>query len=314
MKKILITGCSGFLGSHLTDVLEKQAGVSLSGITEVSDFTSAKLDVHHVDIRERQRVFEVIKALQPHLVFHLAAVANVGFSWTHQSLTYEINFIGSSNLVEAINEVAPRCRILLMSSAELYGNCKGNACKESDPISVTSPKNPYSLSKYAMEMVGNLYRQAKQMDIVTVRSFNFTGPGQNDQFVASDFSRQIAEIETGKREAVMQVGNLSAVRDLSDVRDIARYLAVIANQGENGGIYNLCSGKTYSIKDILGILLSYSTKKINVVIDENKLRPVDIPTLWGDTGLLRDKFNLKPGYEIKQTLLDLLNDWRERIR
>ena len=202
MKKILITGCSGFLGSHLTGVLENEADVSLSGITEVSDFTSSKLDVYHVDIRERQRVFEVVKALQPHLVFHLAAVANVGFSWTHQALTYEINFIGSSNLVEAISEAAPRCRILLMSSAELYGNCKGDACKESDSISVTSPKNPYSLSKYAMEMVGNLYRQAKQMDIVTVRSFNFTGPGQNDQFVASDFSRQIAEIESGKREWV----------------------------------------------------------------------------------------------------------------
>jgi GDP-4-dehydro-6-deoxy-D-mannose reductase len=314
MKKILITGCSGFLGSHLTTVLEKEADVSLSGITEVKDFTSPKLAVYHVDIRERQRVFEVIASLQPHLVFHLAAVANVGFSWSHQSLTYEINFIGSSNVIEALSEYSPRSRILLMSSAELYGNCSGNACKESDPISVTSPKNPYSLSKYAMEMVGNLYRQAKNMDIVTVRSFNFTGPGQSSQFVASDFSRQIAEIETGKRDAVMKVGNLSAVRDLSDVRDIARYLAVIARKGETGGIYNLCSGKTYSIKDILDILLSYSTKSIQVDIDENKLRPVDLPKLWGDTSLLRKKFNLKPDFEIRQTLLDLLNDWRERVK
>ena len=262
MKKILITGCSGFLGSHLTAVLENEADVSLSGITEVSDFTSSRLTVYHVDIRDRQQVFAVVAALQPHLVFHLAAVANVGFSWTHQPLTYEINFIGSSNVIEALSEYSPRSRILLMSSAELYGNCKGNACKESDPISVTSPKNPYSLSKYAMEMVGNLYRQAKDMDIVTVRSFNFTGPGQSDQFVAADFSRQIAEIESGKREAIMKVGNLTAVRDLSDVRDIARYLAVIAHQGENGGIYNLCSGKTYSIKDLLDILLSYSKKKM----------------------------------------------------
>jgi GDP-4-dehydro-6-deoxy-D-mannose reductase len=311
-KKILITGCSGFLGSHLTDMLEKEKDDVLSGITEVTDYTSSRLKVYHVDIRDRQKVFEAVEAIQPDLIFHLAAIANVFFSWKYQQLTYQINFIGSSNILEAISEISPHSRILLMSSAELYGNCKENACKEAKPLS--SPRNPYSLSKYAMEMVGNLYRDVKNMDIVTVRSFNFTGPGQNYQFVASDFSHQIAEIEKGKREPVIRVGNLSAIRDVSDVRDIARYVTVIAKQGENGGIYNLCSGKTYSIEYLLDTLLSFSTKEIKVVVDENKFRPVDIPKLWGDPSLIKEKFNLEPEYEIKQTLLDLLNYWRERVK
>ena len=310
-KKVLIIGCSGFLGSHLTDALEKEENIVLSGITEVTGFTSTRLKVYHVDIRDRQKVFAAVEAIQPDLTFHLAAVANVGFSWKHQQLTYQINFIGSSNILEAISEISPHSRILLMSSAELYGNCTGKPCKETDVLS--SPGNPYSLSKCAMEMVGNLYRRAKHMDIVTVRSFNFTGPGQSYQFVASDFSHQIAEIEKGKREPVIRVGNLSAIRDVSDVRDIARYLTVIARQGENGGIYNLCSGKTYSIKDILDMLLSFSTKEIKVVVDEKKFRPVDIPKLWGAPSLIQEKFNLHPQFEIKQTLLDLLNYWRNKV-
>ena len=311
-KKVLIIGCSGFLGSHLTDALEKEENIVLYGITEVTDFTSTRLRVYHVDIRDRQKVFEAVESIQPDLTVHLAAIANVGFSWKHQQLTYQINFIGSSNILEAISEVSPYSRILLMSSAELYGNCKGKPFKETDVLS--SPANPYSLSKYAMEMIGNLYRHVEHMEIVTVRSFNFTGPGQRYQFVASDFTHQIAEIEKGKREPVIRVGNLSAIRDVSDVRDIARYLTVIAKQGENNGIYNLCSGKTYSIKDLLDMLLSFSTKEIKVIVDEKKFRPVDIPKLWGDPSLIREKFNLEPQYEIKQTLLDLLNYWRERVK
>jgi GDP-4-dehydro-6-deoxy-D-mannose reductase len=311
-KKILIIGCSGFLGSHLTDALEKEKNIVLYGITEVTDFTSTRLRVYHVDIRDRQKVFEAVEAIQPDLTFHLAAIANVFFSWKNQQLTYQVNFIGSSNILEAISVISSHSRILLMSSAELYGNCKGRPCKETDLLS--SPGNPYSVSKYAMEMVGNLYRHARKMDVLTVRSFNFTGPGQSYQFVASDFSHQIAEIEKGKREPVIRVGNLSAIRDVSDVRDIARYLTVIAKQGENGGIYNLCSGKTYSIKDILDMLLSFSTKEIKVVVDKKKFRPVDIPELGGDPSLLQEKFNLEPEYEIKQTLLDLLNYWRERVK
>lgn len=313
-KKILITGCSGFLGSHLIDALEKahrnKGALKLSGITEIIEFSSSRLDVYHVDLRDRQNVFAAVEAIQPDLAFHLAAIANVGFSWKHQKLTYEVNFIGTSNLLEALNKFSPGSRVLLMSSAELYGDCSKKACNENTPLA--PPKNPYSLSKFAMEMVGDLHRNTSKLEIIKIRAFNFTGPLQDKQFVASDFSHQVAEIEKGKREPVIRVGNLSAIRDISDVRDIARYLAVIAENGKNGGIYNLCSGKTYSIRELLDMLLSLSHRNIDVVADKHRFRPEDVPKLWGDNTLIKEKFNLYPEYDIKQTLTDLLNDWREK--
>ena len=295
MKKILITGCSGFLGSNLADVLKMDKKNILYGFTEIHDCTLEGVTVRHMDIRNREGVFGMVEDVQPDLTFHLAAVSNVGFSWKHTALTYEINFIGSANLIEALAQFSPGSRIVLMSTAELYSEGK---------------LSPYSLSKKAMEMLGDLYINSKGMDILKIRSFNFSGPGQAKQFVASDFACQIAEIERGEREPVIEVGNLSAIRDFSDVRDIARYLNVIGERGNNGDIYNLCSGKKYAIEEILDILLSFSEKKIKVVVNEKKFRPIDTPILAGDPSVLWKKFNLKPEFNIKQTLLDLLNFWR----
>lgn len=310
-KRILITGCSGFLASHLLDILAKEGDLVLSGITEIKEFTSPRLDVYHVDIRERQEVFDAVEAIRPDLTFHLAAVSNVGFSWKHQQLTYEVNFVGTSNLFEALSRHSPGSRVLLMSSAEVYGASKNKLCKETHAL--LPPKNPYSLSKVAMEMVGDLYNDLKKLEIIKLRAFNFTGPGQSDQFMASDFSHQIAEIEKGNRKPVIWVGNLSAVRDISDVRDIARYLNIIAKKGESGKVYNLCSGNTYSIEAILKMLISYSTEKINFMVDPNKFRDIDVPRLAGNNKLIRKKFKLYPECDIKQTLSDLLNYWRDRV-
>jgi GDP-4-dehydro-6-deoxy-D-mannose reductase len=317
MKNVLITGCSGFLGPFLIDRLGGGQEnfcryENITGITEIPGYTSPKIEVSIIDIRDRERIFGIIEKVKPEIVFHLAAVSNVGFSWNNQKLTYEINFIGSSNLLEAIKRFSPRCRVLLMSTAELYGGSDKDLMDESLP---TSARNPYALSKKAMEMAADLYIQSEGMDIVKLRSFNFTGPGQDRKFVASDFSFQIAEIEKGKREPVIRVGNLSAVRDISDVRDIARFLAVIAanTKAEPCGIYNLCSGNAFSIRNILDILLSLSTERITVEVEENRFRPIDIPRLVGDNSLIGKTFHLHPEFKIEQTLSDLLNYWREKI-
>lgn len=313
IKKVLITGCSGFLGHHLTEALatEFPGGVELNGLTEEEGFVSPRMRVFHVDIRDRQKVFDAVETVRPDLTIHLAAIANVGFSWRHQQLTYEVNFLGTSNLLEALNKCSPLSRVLLMSSGELYGDTGGKMCSESTPLK--QPQNPYAVSKTAMEMLGNLYTKASQLKIITLRAFNFTGPFQDKQFAASDFSHQIAAIERGAREPVIRVGNLSAVRDISDVRDVARYISVIAGRSEPGAIYNLCSGNTYAIREILEVLISLSGAGIEVVVDEAKFRPVDVPKLWGDSTLIREKFGLEPNYEIKQTLSDLLGYWRNNI-
>jgi GDP-4-dehydro-6-deoxy-D-mannose reductase len=309
MTKILITGCSGFLAAYLVDVLTKDRNNELFGLTEETDFKTDKYDFFHIDIRNRDDIFSIVNKIRPDILFHLAAISNVGFSWKNQKLTYEVNFIGSSNILEAVDAFARDSRVILMSSAEIYGDY-GESINEGCKVSI---KNPYSLSKYAMELLGDLFCSVKDLNVIKVRSFNFTGAGQNPRFVASDFAYQIALIEKGEREPIIKVGNLSAVRDFSDVRDIARYLTVIGQKGEKGAIYNLSSGNLFSIKEILENLLSHSKRKIEIMIDESKFRPVDIPVLSADCSLIQERFNLFPRYSIEQTLKDLLTYWRKKV-
>ena len=308
MNRVLVTGCSGFLASHLLKLLQREGNNKIFGITEVSGFVFPGVEVCRVDIRHRDALVNELKNIRPDITFHLAAVTNVGFAWKNSQLTYEVNFIGSSNLLEAVLPVAPDSRLVLMSSAEVYRN-EGNASiNESSPI---QSQNPYALSKLAMEMLGDLYWKTHHVNVCKLRAFNFTGPGQDMTFVASDFASQIAAIEKGKQEAVIKVGNLAAIRDFSDVRDVARYVQVIGRQGKGGEIYNLCSGQSYSIRNILDILLSLAKKSIRIEVDAAKFRPLDNPEMNGDGSRIRTEFGLGPEIPMEKTLLDLLNFWRE---
>jgi GDP-4-dehydro-6-deoxy-D-mannose reductase len=231
MNRILVTGCSGFLASHLLKLLQRQDRNKIFGITEVPGFNYPDVEVFQVDIRRRDDISHVLEIIRPDLIFHLAAVANVGFAWKNPQLTYDINFMGTSNLLEALQASAPDSRLVMMSSAEVYQTGSEGPIPESSP---TLCQNPYALSKLAMEMLGDLYWRAFAMNVCKIRAFNFTGPGQDEKFVASDFASQIARIERGERPPVIRVGNLAAVRDFSDVRDVARYLQVIGGKSAGG--------------------------------------------------------------------------------
>ncbi len=308
MSRILVTGCSGFLASHLLKRLLREPGTKVFGITEVPGFTYPEVEVFQVDIRRREDIAQMLEIIRPDVTIHLAAVANVGFAWKNPELTYDVNFMGSSNLLEALQASAPDSRLLLMSSAEVYQTGGGEAIREENPIQC---QNPYALSKMAMEMLGDLYFRAFAMKVFKIRAFNFTGPGQDRKFVAADFASQIAAIERGERPPVIRVGNLEAVRDFSDVRDIARYVQVIGARGEGGEVFNVCSGKTYSIRHILDVLLARARVPIRVEVDTDKFRPLDNPVMRGNPALVRRRFGLAPEYAIEQTLLDLLDYWRE---
>jgi len=308
-EKILITGRTGFLANYLAKELSRDKNKEIYGITDEIVPDNLKGNTYRIDIRDRDAIFDIIGKIKPDKVFHLAAITNVGFSWKNQKLTYEVNFIGSLNLIEAlVREGLKKSPVILMSSAEVYGKTQTPISEKTD-ISID---NPYSLSKYAMEKLADIFIKSNNMNIIKIRSFNFTGPGQDRKFVASDFAYQIAEIEKSNREPIIKVGNLSAERDFSDVRDIARYLSVLSKKGKSGNIYNLSSGKTLSIKSILEKLLSFSKENIEVRIDETKFRPVDTPVLKSDNGFIKDKYGLFPEYNIDNTLKDILDYWRNK--
>jgi GDP-4-dehydro-6-deoxy-D-mannose reductase len=308
MSRILVTGCSGFLASHMLQRLQQDAGSQVFGMTEVPGFAFPGVKVSQVDIRRRDDVHHLLAEVRPDITFHLAAVTNVAFAWKNPSMAYEVNFIGSSNLLEAVQAAAPRSRLVLMSSAEVYRGGGSLPISESSP---TQALNPYALSKLAMEMLGDLYWKTHGLNVCKIRAFNFPGPGQDAKFVASDFASQIADIEKGKREAVIRVGNLAAVRDFSDVRDVARYVEAIGRRGRAGEVYNLCSGMSSPVRRILDILLALARIPIRTEVDERKFRPLDNPQIHGDPARLRGEFGLRPEFTLEQTLLDLLNFWRE---
>lgn len=307
MSRVLVTGCSGFLASHLLPRLLGDGTNKVFGITEVPGFTYPDVEVFQVDIRRRLDIAQMLEIIRPDVTYHLAAVANVGYAWKNPELTYEVNFMGTSNLLEALQASAPDSRLLLMSSAEVYRAAGGEPFRESSP---TAPQSPYALSKLAMEMLGDLYGRAFAMKACLVRAFNFTGPGQDRRFVASDFASQVARIERGETPPVIRVGNLEAERDFSDVRDVARWLPVIAAGARPGEVVNVCSGQAVSIRRILDILLAASRVPIRVESDPGRFRPLDNPVLRGDPERLRSRFGLGPEIPLERTLGDLLEYWR----
>ncbi|MDY0296966.1 MAG: GDP-mannose 4,6-dehydratase [Acidobacteriota bacterium] len=310
MKRVLITGCSGFLGRHLVKLLGGDSQYRLFGLTDVEDDVIPGVEIRHLDIRDRDSLFSAIDAWKPQQVFHLAAITNVGFSWTHQQLTYEVNFMGTLHLLEALVRSVPHSRVLVMSSAEIAG-LDVQQTPEGPQLFIRSP---YALSKAAMEMLASLFIAEGNLTVVPVRAFNFTGPGQGEQFVASDFARQVARIEAELAPPVIQVGNLSARRDFSDVRDMARYVAAAGFYGENGRLMRLGSGRVIEIGQILDTLLSLTRVPIRVEVKPERFRPLDIPELKGDCPILHKEMGLSPRYSLEQTLSDLLDEWRGKVR
>jgi len=310
MPNVLITGCSGFLGRHLAAWLQRDPQYQLIGMTDETGVTVPGVDLHTMDIRDRDGLCKAISEWKPAQVFHLAAITNVGFSWQCQRLTYEVNFMGSLNLLEALVKYAPQSRILVMSSAEM----DGLGLEETPEGAQISIRSPYALSKAAMEMLASLFNARHALEVIPVRAFNFTGPGQQPQFVAPDFAMQVARIEAGLAPALIRVGNLSARRDFSDVRDMARYVAAAGFKGTKGRLMRLGSGRVIPVKRILDILLSLSNVPIRVEVDPKRFRPLDIPELSGECRILHQEMGLAPEYSLEQTLNDLLNEWRQRVK
>ena len=315
--KALITGITGFAGSHLADYCLERGDVDVQGIirwrsrTENIDHLAGKVELVECDLRDATSTLNVIEELRPDLIFHLAAQSFVPTSWRAPTESLHTNIIGQVNIFEAVRKIGLDCRIQLACSSEEYGMVGEDELpiREENPL---RPLSPYGVSKVGQDLLGYQYFMSYQMDIVRTRGFNHTGPRRAPVFVISDFAKQIVDIEKGGREPVMYVGNLDAKRDFTDVRDMVGAYWLALEKGKAGEVYNICSEQTWSIREILDKLLSHSKATIDVKQDPARLRPSDVPRLLGDCSKFKRDTGWAPKIPLETTLQDILDYWRQR--
>ncbi|MCL5114144.1 MAG: GDP-mannose 4,6-dehydratase [Patescibacteria group bacterium] len=319
MKKALITGISGFAGSFLAEHLILKGNISVSGtyLLEKSllnlENIRKKLNLVKLDLQDTDKTYNLIKDLMPDYVFHLAALTSPKDSFDNPTETIVNNIVAQINVLEAIRKSnLINTRILVVSSAHVYGSVK----KEDLPINEETklmPANPYSVSKVTQDFLGLQYFLAHKLKIVRVRPFNHIGPRQSSKLAVASFAKKIAEIEKGIRKPILSVGNLESARDFTDVRDMVKAYVLAIEKGKEGEVYNIGSGKSYKISDILNKLLSFSDAKITIEMDKSLLRPVDSPELLCDRAKFSKLTNWKPEISIENTLKDTLDYWRNII-
>jgi GDP-4-dehydro-6-deoxy-D-mannose reductase len=317
--RVLITGITGFAGSHLAEyILAQHPEAEVFGIVRWRSrmenvlHIRDKIELYEADLKDMVSLQGCLAHVKPDRIFHLAAQSFVPASWRCPAETFAINAIGQVNLFEAVLSLKLSPRIHVAGSSEEYGhvNPQEVPMKETNPL---RPLSPYAVSKVAQDLLGYQYHQSYGLRVVRSRGFNHTGPRRGEVFATSSFAKQIAEIESKKREPVIYVGNLEAKRDFSDVRDIVRAYWLCLEKGEDGEVYNIGSGVSCAIKEVLDILLSLSKVKVRVEVDQKRLRPSDVPILLSDSSKFMSLTGWKPEIPFRKTLSDLLDYWRKRV-
>ncbi|MEP6623535.1 MAG: GDP-mannose 4,6-dehydratase [Acidimicrobiia bacterium] len=296
-----VTGAGGFVGPHLVAHLRDRG----DDVTEMDLVGPVELDVTDAD-----SVLSRFADAKPDVVYHLAALSHVGQSWSSPGTSFRVNAEGTLHALRACREL-DIARVVVILSSEVYGN----AAPEDIPLRETAPLRPvtpYGASKVAADFLALQSFLADGLDVVRVRPFGHTGPGQSDQFVVPALATRIARAEAEGVEEI-PVGSLTAVRDLSDVRDVVRAYRLLAEHGEAGAVYNVCSGRGVSIQEIADALLAHASRPIRLVTDPALVRPVDAPRMIGDNTCLRDATGWSPEYTLERTLDDVLAAARAAI-
>jgi GDP-4-dehydro-6-deoxy-D-mannose reductase len=316
--RVLITGVSGFVGGHLVERLRAlQPEAELFGLVKphgvVRGDVPAGVTCLEADLDDAAGVAAAVLDARPDRVIHLAGQSSVQHSWMNPGGTLGTNVLGLVHLVEALLAHALRPRLLVVGSADEYGAVDPAELPIREERALR-PRSPYAVSKAAQGLLAREYAGHAGLWVVCTRTFPHTGPRRGEAFAESSFARQLAEIEADRREPVLRVGNLDAVRDFSDVRDVVRAYWSLLGHGVSGQAYNVCSGTGVSIRQLLDRLIELSGVRVEVRVDPERLRPVDIPALVGHPGKLREATGWCPQLPLDQTLRDLLGYWRERVR
>jgi len=314
--RALITGISGFVGSHLAEYLlehtDWQVAGTVYGPEDNIEHLRDRLELYPAELSELETVTSVIERAKPDYIFHLAAQPLVSLSRRDPWATLANNIRLQLNILEAVARLGSTTRILVVGSSEEYGLVQPDELpiKETNPL---RPTSPYAVSKVAQDMLGLQYHLSHKLFTVRVRPFNHIGPRQRLGFVAPDFARQIAEAEAGLQGPVIQVGNLEPQRDFSDVRDVVRGYHLLITQGEPGEVYNLGSEQARSVRELLEKLMAMSKVPITIEQDPERLRPTDVPVMVSDCTKLRGQTGWRPRISFEQSLQDVLDYWREQV-
>lgn len=316
MKRALITGIAGFAGSHLAGHLRERgwevAGLERPGAPVDNLAGLGGLRVEEADILDPVAVAGVVAASSPDAVFHLAAVTFVPSAEKAPREALDVNAGGTLNLLEACHRHAPAARVVVVSSSEVYGKVPPGEMPITE-LRAPAPANIYALSKLCAEESARCYGRTHDVPAVILRPFNHIGPRQSPVFVTSAFARQIAEIEARMKQPVIDVGNLDAERDFTDVRDTVRAYALAAEKCAPGETYNICTGRPRRIADVLGMLLALSPTRIEVRQDPARLRRSDVPVFYGDGAKFSGATDWKPEHALEETLRGILDWWRGRV-
>lgn len=298
MKKVLIFGIGGFVGRYLAQEF-LSCGYAVYGSDKTkNNMLHENITYQMADILNPEQVSNLIHDVSPHIIVNLAAVSSVGTSWIIPQTTISVNVIGSLNIIEASRKCRTVPKIMFIGSSEEY-------VSSDIPITEKAPlnaNNPYGISKITQERFAEIYREQYGMKIYCVRAFNHTGVEQCDSFVLPSFCKQVADIEKSGRPGIIKVGNLSAERDFSDVRDIVRAYRMIIESDNYSKIYNVGSGKSYSLKVLLDYIISLSNQNITIEVDPSRIRPIDTPRICCDYSEIEKDLGWRPKYSIFDTL------------
>ncbi len=320
--RTLITGIGGFTGIHLAEYLlsadRYNDNIDLYGIDIVRDVSKDaqpvldKVKVFTCDILDEEEMKKTLEEIKPDKLFHLAGLTFDPNSHQYPEKFYTTNVLGTINLLEAVRQLKINPLIHIACSSAEYGLIleNENPIRETNPF---RPISPYAISKLAQDMVGYQYYKNYGLRIIRTRAFNITGPGEKENFVCSNFARQIALIEKGTQEPIIYVGNLEAKRDFIDIRDVVKGYWLALDKGISGEVYNLCSGKAHSVGEMLHILLQMAKKDIAVKQEPKRMRPSDIPLQVGSFEKFHRQTGWMPTISLIQILKDLLNYWRQKV-
>lgn len=318
MTRVLITGATGFIGSNLADYLIEQ-GLEVHGIRRPrsrDEFVRPDVVYHETDILDYTGLATIIKQVKPDFVFHLAAQSYVPLSWGAPNTTMLTNVMGTLHVLEAIKNAVkngcPEAVVQTAGSSEEYGLVYPEECpvKESQPF---RPQSPYGVSKVATDLLSQQYHRSFGLKTVITRCFNTTGPRRGELFVTSKIAKQLALCGKKGQPHTLVLGNLEASRDFTDVRDVVRALWLAVNKCKHGKPYNIGSGKSHTVRELVDLFAEITGRIITVAQDPELMRPSDVPLLTCDSTLFRETTGWQPTYTLKQTLSDLLDYWREKL-